>query len=217
MKLKLTLLSASFVFSLAGISQTDTLQRAGYLYSKFTPGKVLFKTGMVQNANLNYNTNTSAIAYDNKGDYMIVTNPEDIDTVFIAESKFVSVNDRFYEVENLSKDVTMLIWYKNTLRPIEATTDHTGTITTNTDVVNNNATAAGLGRKFKDNYKVVFLKQFAFKKTDKNILYKVDSEKTLIKTFPEKEEEIKSYLSSHKISLKNEKDLSDLIATLFKK
>jgi hypothetical protein len=71
---------------------------AHYIFEKFQKGKVLQRSGEVNEVELNYNTLTSEMIFNDGQKYMALAEPEKIDTVYIAGRVFVPGENKFYEV-----------------------------------------------------------------------------------------------------------------------
>ena len=70
-----------------------------YVFPGFQKGSVHQKNGGNSDAMLNYNVLSKEIIFETApGKYLALANPENVDTVFIQERKFVPVNDEFYEL-----------------------------------------------------------------------------------------------------------------------
>lgn len=219
MNAKLIALIPVLTFSLSAYSQrrgVDTIQNSIYYYQKFVPGKVLFKTGVLENASLNYDTNTSEIAYEQNGEKMIVSNPEDIDTVYIEDKKFIAVYNVFYEIVTTTGNYSLLAWHKSRKVPMEATADHNGSSTQSSSVVSNTVSNVYTRRIYSAEYGIELYDKYLIKPASEKILYKADNEKSFIKVFSSDSEKIKSYLQANKFDFSNKEDLTKLFAMLRK-
>jgi hypothetical protein len=79
--------------------QSDSLKNMqNLLLPRFTKSKIIFKSGDQKAATLNYNVVDEVMVFMQKDAYMILDNPELIDTVYMAGRKFVPVKNAFYEV-----------------------------------------------------------------------------------------------------------------------
>ena len=94
------------VVSLTAMSQQ--LKRV-YFFDGFAKGHVMYKNGSKYNVKLNYDANNQVMLFM-QGDVMMeMTNPQHIDTVFVAGRKLVYHDNRFCEVEHLSQGRQVLI------------------------------------------------------------------------------------------------------------
>ena len=69
-----------------------------YVFDSFQAGKVKMKTGEWFDQKLNYNTVTGEMIFEEKGKYLAIKEPSQVDTVFIASRKFIPVDKVFYEL-----------------------------------------------------------------------------------------------------------------------
>lgn len=68
-----------------------------YVLDKFYPGKVYLGSGEVSDRLLNYNALTKEMIFEDKGKYLAIANPQNVDSVIIAGRKFIPGNQKFYE------------------------------------------------------------------------------------------------------------------------
>src|SRR4051794_11163108 len=127
MKPKLIALLSILLITLSGYAQTlkDSLLSNGYLLEQFIPGRVLLKSGASEQAALNYNFRDQSMAFEQNGQYLTVTNPKEVDTVYISEKKFIPIDGKFYEVIS-NNTISLLNTYTESTHPLAATTDHNG-------------------------------------------------------------------------------------------
>lgn len=69
-----------------------------YLLNDFTQGTVLMKNGAKTSALLNYDGSNRKMKYKQQDETMILTNTQEVDTIFIASHKFIPYNRSFLEV-----------------------------------------------------------------------------------------------------------------------
>lgn len=98
-------------------AQLKTAEGDHYLFTEFSPGIVLLKTGKEDHKLLNYNSLSEELVFKNGGE-MLAVPPEQlarIDTVFIKERRFVILNNKFVELLHRSGWV-LYVEHKCTLR-----------------------------------------------------------------------------------------------------
>ena len=86
-----------------GYSQVRVLELSHYLFPEFTKGVVLMKTGVKNEALLNYNSLTEEMIFDNKGTKLALGQLDQVDTVYIQNRKFFPLNKKFVEIVYQSK------------------------------------------------------------------------------------------------------------------
>lgn len=213
MKTKMILSILAITIVTMGYAQvSQDFKKMMYLNSNFIEGKVLFKTGIKQSVSLNYEADKSAIAYQENGEILIITNPEDIDTVYIDDKKFVPVHEKFYEVIALTNSASLFAVYSCKRRPVEATFDHNGMSKKGTEQISNNVSGAYINRRFQPEYEIEFQKYFLLRLQGQNTILKANSAKAFIKVFPSKEAAIAQYSKDNKINFEDESDVLKLLS-----
>lgn len=91
------------IFSLSffmSYSQEKPISVSHYIFPEFTKGTVLLKTGLEYNASLNYNLLSEEMIFENKGIKLAIVKEELelVDTVFIGDRKFFTLNNKFFEL-----------------------------------------------------------------------------------------------------------------------
>ena len=86
-------------------SQVKTIHLSYYVFPEFTQGVVLMKSGTENKVLLNYNSLSKEMIFKDKGGgFSIVKDQlEQIDTVFIKDRKFITLDDKFIELIYHSK------------------------------------------------------------------------------------------------------------------
>ena len=86
------------ILVVTGYSQVRVLELSHYLFPEFTKGVVLMKTGVKNEALLNYNSLTEEMIFDNKGTKLALGQLDQVDTVYIQNRKFFPLNKKFVEI-----------------------------------------------------------------------------------------------------------------------
>lgn len=188
----------------------DTIKSKAYLFEEFSAGTVLLKSGSVEHAELNYNTNDQSILFINNGQYMILTGLETIDTAYIKGRKFIPANGIFYEVIATAPGANLYVSYSNTMKPNTAITNHGGTARESDSRISNAVTGVYVTRPYKGDFIVEIQQRFWI--GNGKILMKLNGERQFIKFYPAKDEQIKKYVKDNNINFKNEEDLKKLLA-----
>jgi len=180
-----------------------------FLFQSFAKSLVKMKDGRQMTATLNYNMVDEEMIFNQNGVYMALDKPEEIDTVYLQNRKFVPVEKAFYEV--LSKgQVTMFIQHKSRLT-------QKGT-----------PTAYGMTTKTAGPSKVLSMQagnQVRLVELPEDVdvspatLYwvkagegmdKFTNERQFLKLFPDQEAKLKEFIKSNKIDFKLREDLIKL-------
>lgn len=99
MRLNCSLFLVLFSF-LSFHAQDKPLELSHYVFPEFTPGQVLMKNGVKNIVALNYNTLSEEMIFEDKGMKLAIADEQlnAIDTVFIADRKFVRLEKSFLEL-----------------------------------------------------------------------------------------------------------------------
>jgi hypothetical protein len=192
----------------SGINAQNTVTQPlpQFLFPDFAKGIVKMKDGRKLAAVLNYNMVDEEMIFEQNKQYMVVDKPEEIDTVYLQNRKFVYIDRAFFEVAASGK-VTLFIQHKS--RYSEKGTP----------------TAYGMSTKTSANYKYSSVQtgnQVRFLEIPDNItvspaivywaningeMKKFTSQNQFIKLFPDKEEKIKEFMKVNNIDLKSREGL----------
>ncbi len=190
-------------------SQRDSAQLRSMLFNHFIEGAVLMKSGSVERAAMNYNTDDQSIVFVNNGKYLTLTGLEDVDTIYIDDKKFIPIKAVIYEIVTPSLEIPLLVSYSNKIRPVLATVDHNGGSRQQSAQVSNTLSDSYLSRTYKGNYSVEFIRHFVLRK--RYTLYKAANEKQIAKAFPQNEEAIEKYIAENQTNFSSLPDMIDLI------
>jgi hypothetical protein len=191
-------------------SVNDSINAKPLLFESFLTGAVLMKSGQVEKAPLNYNTDDQSIVFIKNGKYMVIDDLDKIDTVYLQHKKFVPVNNSMYQVVTDNGEVTLLVSYSNRIKPLVATTDHAGSSKKDISQVSNTVTDVYTNKLYRGNYLVEIKKTYWFKKNDK--LYKVSPKKQFVNSFPSQARlAVEKYIADNKVNFAYEPDLVDLV------
>jgi hypothetical protein len=193
---------------LAVVSQTSpSNELPQFIFPKFTKGIVKMKAGNSYAANLNYNMADQEMVFEQKGVYLVLDKPQEIDTVTIQNRQFVPVGKVFYEVLAKGK-FPVYMQHISKYVPVASNTAY-GMKSQTLGVTNVSVATAGNQVRtldVPDNVTVSHSQVNWVEKDGK--LEKFNTTNQLIKLFPEKESEIKSFVKENKIDFKV---LSDII------
>lgn len=98
----LTIVLIFFLTTLAAQTDSDN-PYPQLLFKGFHKSTILMKSGKTTEAFLNYNMVDEEMLIDNGGEYRVLNKPEDIDTIYIQDRKFVMVGKTFYEIVHKGK------------------------------------------------------------------------------------------------------------------
>jgi hypothetical protein len=203
------ILLASLLFSISTdlSAQTDPNNKyPQFLFQTFTRSIVKMKSGKLNTAMLNYNTVSEEMVFDQKGVYMVLDKPEEIDTVFMQNRKFVLVGKAFYEVL-VNGPAVFYIQYKSHYVPVGSTTAYGLTSQTNGPTAVLTAQSGNQIRSVELPPNVTVSPATVYWVKRDNNMSKFTNERQLLKIFPGKENEIKEFIKNSKLDLKSREDL----------
>lgn len=205
---KTVMVFALCIFFMSDIQAQDDKPRTlpQFVFPAFSRGIVKMKAGNTYVAILNYNMVDEEMIFEQKGSYMILDKPEDIDTVFIQNRKFVPVGKAFYEVV-VSGAAPFYIQHKSRYASAGTTTAFGMKSQVNAPTIGNTMTRGSLIRTIDipDNVEVTPT-SLSWVLKDGN-MERFTTVNQLAKIFPDKEDDIKKYVKSNNLDLKEREDI----------
>jgi len=184
-----------------------------YVFNAFSPGIVKMKSGEVSTQSLNYNIVTNEMIFNNNGSYMAIAQPENVDTVFINNRKFIPLNKKFYEIL-VDEKFPLLLEFTATIHepgnPIGYGINSSTNATSNLKSIISSGGSYSL--KLPDGYSVIPGYNYWILEDGK--LRKAGSDKQLIKIFPDKKDEINDFLKKNNTNFSKREDMILLIQHL---
>ena len=208
----------AFVFfgamSAAAQSADRRIKLVHYLLDSFTNGKVRLKNGETFEQLLNYNLITKEMIFEKDGKYLAIAHPEQVDTVYIKQRKFVTVNNAFYEWL-AGESYPLFEEFTCTVKEPGVQTGFGASNTTAAVSLERLAKDGGAyGLKLPDKFEVITGHSYYIRKN--NEYYKIKNEQHLVKVFPGKKQVIKDWMDSHKTNFSRSADIILLIREIQK-
>lgn len=186
-----------------------------YLFPAFGKAVVKWKAGGYQPANMNYNTITEEMIFNQNEQLLAVDKLETIDSVYLNGRVFIPVNNKFFEVA-YNGSITLLIQHRKTLIDGGKPAAYGGTTQTSSVTPISSISSGGNIYKLKlpDSYSTKDATLFWIKvnKKQRNFI----NEKQLIKILPEKKDAITAYTAKFQPNFRNAEDVLALIRYLNK-
>jgi len=206
------ILCSAILFSVAisTNAQADEAKNLpNFLLPEFTQGIVKFKSGQTKSAVLNYNTIDQELVIRQDGKYMVIDNPQQVDTIFVANRSFIPFGNAFYELVNKGV-VTLFIQHKSNLEALGTPTGYGATTQTTTATYQRQVYghAGTVNLKIPDEYKVVAANDYWVKKD--GAMEKFITKRQFLKIFKDKEKELNKFIDANSINFKNISDLVKL-------
>lgn len=179
------------------------------LFPDFKGGNILMKSGTVNEAFLNYNMVDEEMLMDRGGEYRVLSKPEEVDTIFLGDKKFVWIDKLFYEVVSVGK-VSIFIQHKS--RYVSVGTPTAYGMTSQTNASPTVATVQG-GNQVRhlekpDNVKVTCIDVYWARIG--NEMHRFSNLKQFAKLFNDQETKVRDYVKSSNLEIKSPEDLKKL-------
>ncbi len=195
---------------LLGYGQTNLKLVTHYLFPEFTKGVVLMKTGIRNEAVLNYNALTEEMIFETRGTKLALGQLESIDTVYISDRKFIPRDNTFIELLFKSK-YSLYADYKCKLKDPGKPAGYGGT--SQTSAITTYSTFFAGGRpyemKLPEGFETQSSVEYWLDKDGK--LNKFLSIRQLSKLFDEKESVYKSYIKKHDVKYDDQASVIELL------
>lgn len=184
-----------------------------YLFPEFQNGVVLLKNGVKNNAKLNYNAASEEVVFDENGKILALADAllPQIDTVFIADDKFVRLNNKFLKIITDEPGVKLFAEHKCRLIPPGKPAAYGGTSQTSSTTSYSSIMADGrvYNLKLPEDFKIIPYNVFWLNKNGK--LQSFSNMSQLKKIYREKKKTIDAYLKKNDVKLTDEKSITELI------
>lgn len=208
MKLVLPILLYSFLS--AGAQPNAKLVKLDhYVMDSFASGIVKQKSGQVTNQVLNYNLITKEMIFEQGGQYLAIAQPENIDTVFINQRKFVPVHNGFYEYLTGSAYPLFAEYTCTVKEPGVQTGFGKSNTTASVSMQSLIRDGGAYGLKLPDEFEVIPGHSLYIRKD--GTFFKIKNEQQLIKLFPDKKEMIRDWIKKNKTNFSRNEDVVLLV------
>jgi hypothetical protein len=208
----------TLIFSLlvtSSYSQAKVKEVSHYLFPEFNQGIILMKNGTKNRALLNYNSLTEEMIFKDKGNMLAVGEGELelVDTVFIKDRKFVTLNHKFVELLSHS-NYDLYAEHKCKLLPPGKPAGYGGT--SETSAITSASSINSGGRlyelKLPEDYEIIPYTFYWLRKNGE--LYEFISMKQLMKIYDDKKDLGKDYVKKHDVKYENQHSMAELIQYL---
>lgn len=201
----------SFVFLFTGIAvnaqQDSAVNLPNFLFKGFTKSVIKLKSGQVNSATLNYNIIDQEMVFLQNDGYMVLSNPQIVDTIYIANRTFLPFKTGFYELV-MAGAVTLFIQHKSELESVGTTTGYGATSqTTNARPARQLYGPIGsVDLSIPDGYKIVDKTDYWVRRGSE--MDKFSSKRQFLKIFKDKEKELSKFIGDNNIKFK---DINDIV------
>lgn len=192
----------------------EPLTISHYVFPEFQPGVVLMKDGTRNNAKLNYNAASEEMVFEEKGQMLAIAKhllPQ-IDTVFVANEKFIRLNDKFVKILRDNSQIALFVEHKCRLIPPGKPAAYGGTSQTSSTTSYSSIMSDGkvYGLKLPDDYKIIPYNVFWLKRNGK--VHSFSNIGQLKKIYRDKKKLTDDYLKANEVKLTDEKSVEEAIA-----
>jgi hypothetical protein len=204
----LVVLSASFIQLTAQTASEGKFPQ--YLFPDFTNGVIKLKTGQSHTQKINYNTISERMVMQKEGQYLDLINIETIDTIFLQNRIFVSINKSFYEVL-VNAPVALFIQHKSDLTEQGSPSGYGGTSQTSAINVYSSVNLSGriFNMEVPPEYTVSPSPVYWIRKGD--VFSSFLTLRQLQKIFTERSSEVKKFIDQNRIKVENKDGLIKLV------
>lgn len=212
MFIQLALAAAIFLFVAAPANaQPDSaVNLPNFLLPKFTKSVIKFKGGDAKSAIVNYNIIDEELVFVQDDTYMVLNDPQVIDTVYINSRMLIPSKNGFYEIIR-NDPFSLVIRHKGYLEAATSANAYGVRSHTASTVYRKQfyGPAGTVNLKIPDNLKVVDDSEYMISRDGS--FEKFSSKRQFKKIFKEKEKELDKFFADNSINFQN---LSDIIRLL---
>ncbi|MEP6951981.1 MAG: hypothetical protein ABI863_22015 [Ginsengibacter sp.] len=216
MKFKIALIKCLFVSILVYAGQISAqhikegVKLSHYVFNEFAGGTVKMKSGEKYIQILNYNIVTGEMIFNNEGKFLAIANPENVDTIYINNRRFIPLNAKFYEVL-VNTNMPLLLEFTSTINEPGVSIGYGAESKTTASQSMNSliSTGGAYDLKLPDGFTVTPGYSYWIMKEGK--LEKAGSAKQLIKIFPDKKDVINDYVNKYHTNFSKREDIIILV------
>ena len=180
-----------------------------FLFPSFSKGIIKMKDGRTMAAVLDYNMVDEEMVFQQNNLYLVVDKPENIDTVFLRNRKFVPVGNAFYEVV-ADGNVTLFIQHKSRYSPVGTPSAYGLKTQTAGPATVQSVRGGGQYRKLDVPDDMTVSPAVAYWAKLNGTMNKFTTEKQFLKLFPGSETKIREYIKTSGIDMKTPEGLASL-------
>ena len=171
------------------------------------------KSGIKISTKLNYNSLTEKMIYEDSGKMLAIKNIQDIDTIYISDSRFLVLNDVFIEMKYHS-NFDLFVAHKCKLNQVGKKSGDGGTSQTAAITSYSNFSKDGKSHEFDlpDGYKARPYNYYLLKKNKEYVTFQ--NFKQLSKYYRSKKDLLNEYIKKNDIEFDNENRIVPLIIYL---
>ena len=192
-------------------AQSDSaINLPNFLLPRFTKSTIKFKSGSNKTATLNYNIIDQEMVFMQPDAYMVLENPELIDTIYIENRKFVPFKKEFYELL-LDGPVSLFIQHKTNAEIAGTETGYGATAKTlgPSSFKQVYGPRGSIDLRIPDEYKLTDDTYYWLRRN--TVMEKFSNKRQFLKLFKNKEKEINQFIDHNNIDFKKTDDVIRLV------
>jgi hypothetical protein len=192
-------------------AQTDSaVNLPNFLLPRFTKSIIKFKTGSARTAMLNYNVVDQEMVFMQPDAYMVLENPELIDTVNIDNRKFIPFKKEFYELV-LNGPIELFIQHKVNLEIPGTATGYGATSKTlaPSEFRQVYGPRGSINLRVPDEYKLTDDSHYWIRRD--MVMEKFSNKRQFLKLFKNKEKQLNQFIDQSNIDFKKTDDVIKLV------
>jgi hypothetical protein len=184
-----------------------------YALDSFTTGKVLMKSGATYVQKMNYNIITSEMIFESGGKFLAIAAPQEVDTVFLGQRRFVPVEKQFYEWLTGTQPALFKEYGCSVREPgMEVGYGATSSATASAPLRQLIISGGAYALKLPDDFKVT--PKYSYWVQKETRFYKLNNAKNLVNLYPAKKHWINEWWKNHDARFSKEEDLIALVAAM---
>lgn len=197
----------AFVIIPANAQEDSAINLPNFLFPAFSKSIIKLKSGQVNSAVLNYNVIDQEMVFKQSDGYMVISNPQLVDSIYVGSRTFIPFKTGFYELV-MTGAVTLFIQHKSELESVGTTTGYGATSqTTNARPARQLYGPIGsVDLSIPDGYKIVDKTEYWLRRG--NEMDKFSNRRQFLKIFKDKEKELSQFIDQNSIKFK---DINDLV------
>ena len=194
-------------------AQSDTANSGknlpNFLFPDFMQAVVKLKSGQVNRATVNYNIIDQEMVFMQDGTYMVLDDPQTVDTLYVGSRQFVPFKNVFYELV-LTGPATLFIQHKSEAEPLGTPTAYGVRSQSASGVYHKQfyGPTGSINLKMPDGFKLTDMTEYWARKGD--AMGSFTTRRQFLKIFKDKSKELGAYLDQNNINFKNINDIVKL-------
>lgn len=169
------------------------------LYRTFIPSIVNMKSGAIEEADLNYNTNNQSLVFFDGKRLLEITGLENISNAKVGNVTFIPVKGKFYQT---TRTQNLLVSFSNVKSPRTTTVTKSGVENIESEEGSNNVSNIALVKRYQGENSLVYTRSFWLLKN--NNLKSLNSIKDIAKTLNVDKREVELFVNENDVDLRQE-------------